>query len=204
MLFNILFVYFIVFICFFKRNFLASRRLFCKLFQWKFSKSWEKWWIKFLKKYFKKLYEMKEKCCYPCQPQESLNSVLIHFSWCSNITIWKWSEVKVVQLCPTLCNPMDCTIHGILQARILEWVAFTFFRGSSQPRDWSQVSHIAGRFLYQLSHKTSPRILEWVAYPFSRASSRPRTPTGVLHSRWILYQLSYQGSPGKRGGGETK
>ena len=41
---------------------------------------------------------------------------------------------------PTLCDPMDCTVHGILQARILEWVAFPFSRGSSQPRDWTQVS----------------------------------------------------------------
>ena len=55
------------------------------------------------------------------------------------------SEVKVVQLCLTLCNPMD-TAHGILQARILEWVAFPFSRGSSQPKDRTQVSHIAGRF----------------------------------------------------------
>ena len=44
------------------------------------------------------------------------------------------------------CNPMDYTIHGILQAGILEWVAFPFSRGSSQPRDWTQVSHIAGGF----------------------------------------------------------
>ena len=55
------------------------------------------------------------------------------------------SEVKVAQLCPTLWDPMD-TVHGILQARILEWVAFPFSRGSSQPRDRTQVSHIAGRF----------------------------------------------------------
>ena len=49
------------------------------------------------------------------------------------------SESEVAQLCPTLCNPMDCSlrgssIHGILQARILEWVAISFSRGSSQPR----------------------------------------------------------------------
>ena len=43
-------------------------------------------------------------------------------------------EVKVAQSCPTLCDPMDYTVHGILQARILEWVAFSFSRGSSQPR----------------------------------------------------------------------
>ena len=42
---------------------------------------------------------------------------------------------------------MDCTVHGILQARILEWVAFPFSRGSSQPRDLTQISCIAGGFL---------------------------------------------------------
>ena len=52
-------------------------------------------------------------------------------------------KMKVVQSCLTLCNPMDYTAHGILQARILEWVAFPFSRGSSQPRDQTQVSHIA-------------------------------------------------------------
>ena len=55
-----------------------------------------------------------------------------------------WSEVKVAQSCPTLCDPMEHIVHGILQGRILEWVAFPFSRGSSQPRDWTQVSHIAG------------------------------------------------------------
>ena len=55
-------------------------------------------------------------------------------------------KVKVAQLCPAFCNRMDYTIHGALQARILEWVAFPFSRGSSQPRDQTQVSHIAGRF----------------------------------------------------------
>ena len=55
-------------------------------------------------------------------------------------------KVKVAQSCPTLCNPMDYTVHGILQARILEWAAFRFSRGSSQPRDQTQASHIAGVF----------------------------------------------------------
>ena len=45
------------------------------------------------------------------------------------------SEVKVAQLCPTLCDPVDYTVHGILQARILEWVAFPFSRGPSQLMD---------------------------------------------------------------------
>ena len=64
-------------------------------------------------------------------------------------------KVKAAQLCPTLCDPMDYTVYGILQARTLEWVAFPFSRGSSQPRDQTQVSLIAGRFFYQLSHKGS-------------------------------------------------
>ena len=56
------------------------------------------------------------------------------------------SEVKVAQSCPTLSDPVDNTVHGILQARILEWIAVAFSRGSSQPRDQTQVSHIAGVF----------------------------------------------------------
>ena len=55
-------------------------------------------------------------------------------------------KVKVDQSCPTLHDPMGYTVHGVLQARILQWVAFLFPRGSSQPRDQTQVSHIAGRF----------------------------------------------------------
>ena len=55
-------------------------------------------------------------------------------------------KVKVAQLYLTLRDPMDYTAHRILQARILEWVAIPCSRGSSQPRDRTQVSHIAGRF----------------------------------------------------------
>ena len=54
--------------------------------------------------------------------------------------------MKVAQVCLTLCNPMNYTVHGILQARILEWVAVLFSRGASQPRDWTQVSCLAGGF----------------------------------------------------------
>ena len=53
---------------------------------------------------------------------------------------------SVAQSYPTLCNPMNYTVHGIFQARILKWVAVPFSRGSSQPRDQTQVSHIAGGF----------------------------------------------------------
>ena len=75
----------------------------------------------------------------------SLSFEVFPFSnkWLANKYRWK---VKVAQSSPTLCNPTDHTVHGILQARILEWVAFPFSRGSSQTRDWTQVSHIAGWF----------------------------------------------------------
>ena len=52
---------------------------------------------------------------------------------------------SVTKLCPTLFDPMDYIVYGILQARILKWVAFHFSRGSSQLRDQTQVSHIVGR-----------------------------------------------------------
>ena len=55
-------------------------------------------------------------------------------------------KVKHAQLCLTLCELVNYTVYGILQARILGWVAFPFSRGSSQPRDRIQVSHIAGGF----------------------------------------------------------
>ena len=60
------------------------------------------------------------------------------------------SESEVAQSCPTLFDPLDCSqpsssIHGIFQARILEWVTISFSRGSSRPRDQTQVSLIAGR-----------------------------------------------------------
>ena len=55
-------------------------------------------------------------------------------------------KVKFAQSCLTLCDPMNYTVHGILQVGILEWGAVPFSRGSSQPRDGTQVSHIAGGF----------------------------------------------------------
>ena len=71
------------------------------------------------------------------------------------------SESKVTQFCPTLCHPMDSnlpgsSIRGISQARILEWIAISFSRGSYWPRDWTPVSCIAGRLFYCLSHQGIP------------------------------------------------
>ena len=60
--------------------------------------------------------------------------------------------VLIAQSCPALCNPMDCSppgssVFGILEARILEWVAIPFSTASSQPKDWTWVSCIAGRLI---------------------------------------------------------
>ena len=79
------------------------------------------WWLKMLNKF--------------------LYAYVFLWSVCSNLEV-KWKSLSHVWL----CNSMDYTVHGILQARILEWVAFAFSRGSSQPRDQIQVSLIAGRF----------------------------------------------------------
>ena len=65
---------------------------------------------------------------------------------CTLGAMWWKVKVKVTQSCPTLCDQMNYTVHRILQARILEWVTFHFSRDSSQPRDQTQVSCIAGRF----------------------------------------------------------
>ena len=76
------------------------------------------------------------------------------------------SESEVAQSCPTLSDPMNCSlpgssVHGIFQARVLEWGAITF-----------SMDYIVYGIL-------QARILEWVAYPFSRGSSQPRNRTGV-------------------------
>ena len=74
----------------------------------------------------------------------------------SHVSKVKESESEVAQSCWTLCDPMDCSLpgsslHGILQARILEWVAISFSRESSWPRDGTQVSSIPGRRFNHMS-----------------------------------------------------
>ena len=71
----------------------------------------------------------------------------------------------VAHLCPTFCDPVDCnqpgsSVHGILQARILEWVAFSFSRGSSWSRDRTRVSYIIGRFFTIWATREAPNTSE--------------------------------------------
>ena len=88
---------------------------------------------------------------YLLQPSRGFLSFLgsrsTSLTWCIGLwVILKWSEVKVAQSCLTLCDPMDCAVHRIFQAGILEWVVVPFSRGSSQPRNRTQVSQIEGGF----------------------------------------------------------
>ena len=74
-------------------------------------------------------------------------------------------ESVVTQSCPTLCNPMDysppgSSVHGVLQARILKWIAIPFFRKSSRPSDRTWVRQI----LYHLSHQGSPISMKHLSY----------------------------------------
>ena len=114
--------------------------------------------------------------------------------WIRSIILRKCSyicpvKVKVAQSCLTLCNPMDL-VHGILQARMLEWVAFPFSRGSSQPRSLtlqadSLPAEPQGKPKNTGVGSLSP--LQWI-FPTQESNE------GLLHRRWILYQLSYEGS----------
>ena len=72
---------------------------------------------------------------------------------------------KVAQSCPTLCVFMDYTVHGTLQVRILEWVAYPFSSGSSWPKYRTGVSCIADRFFTNWVIREAPRFLRWGDYP---------------------------------------
>ena len=108
-------------------------------------------------------------------------------------------KVKVAQLsCQTLCNAVDHTVHGILQTRILEWVAFPFSRGSSQPRDQTPGLPHCRQILY--IHESAKPPGKPKNTGVSNLSLLQRIfPTQELnqdlqHYRQILYQLSHQES----------
>ena len=93
-------------------------------------------------------------------------------------------KVLVAQMCWTLCDPMDCSllgffVHGILQARIQEWVAIPFSRGSSRPRDLSWVSCIGRQILYPLSHQGSHSMAK-------DAGKAVSVPSSAHSSLWLL------------------
>ena len=136
------------------------------------------------------LYMELQRVGHDWETKHSRDHSWLYFPW-QNTEVLYGEKSEVAQSCPTLCDPMDCSlpgssIHGIFQARILQWVAISFSRRSSQPRNWTQVFCIAGR-----SDQRSPRILDWIAYPFSRESSWHSV--GLPHCRQMLYHLSQDG-----------
>ena len=104
-------------------------------------------------------------------------------------------KVKVTQSCPTLCDPMDYAVHGILQARILEWVAFPFSRGSSQPGIEPR-SPILQADSLPAEPQGKPKNTG-VGSPslHQRIFLTQESNWGLLRCRRILYQLSHEGSP---------
>ena len=107
------------------------------------------------------------------------------------------SEVKSLQSCPTLCDPVDCSlpsssVHGILQARILEWVAISFSRGSSWPRDRTWVSCIGGRSFNLWATREA-----WSKSHQNSGTQHPHLCQGLAicsHSN-IQYSISSQSMP---------
>ena len=117
---------------------------------------------------------------------QSMGSQRVRHDWAiePNWTYFYYYCCSDAQLCPTLCDPVDCSlpdssVHGILQARILEWVAMPSSRGSSWPRDWTWVSYIVinNEIIIQLTimqgqiiilqiliRSVQPRSLECVVY----------------------------------------
>ena len=104
----------------------------------------------------------------PSLAMENVINLILVLSiwWCPRVKLslvllkkekWKWSRsVMSNSLWPVDCSPPSSSVHGILQARILEWVAIAFSTGSSQPRDWTQISHIAGRHFNLWATREAP------------------------------------------------
>ena len=116
----------------------------------------------------------------------------IHRVLRSELTNWKW-KWKLLS-CVWLCDPMNYTVHGILQARILEWAVFPSSRGSSSPRDWTQVSCIAGGFFTSWATREAQEYWSGEPIPSPGDLPDPGIEPGSPHCRQILYQLSYQES----------
>ena len=88
------------------------------------------------------------------------SSLIYRFFYCYDLVYYLWYESEVAQSCPTLCDLMDCSlpgssVHGIFQARILDWVAISFSVGSSWPRDWTRISCVSWINRYMLLSRFS-------------------------------------------------
>ena len=132
--------------------------------------------------------------------------VICLFKDVSNENIWSWNTdpisssrakcvfpyvtVKVTQSCQTRCDPMDYTVHGILQARILEWIAFPISRGSSQPRDQTQVSCITGGFFTSWATREASAMTTRISWQRRQWQPTPVLSLGKSHGRRSLLGCS--------------
>ena len=100
--------------------------------------------------------------------------------------------MSIAQSCLTLCNPMDYTVHGILQARILEWVAFPYSRGSSNPGiELKSTTLQVDSLPAEPQGKPVNTGVGWRSL-LQKTFLTQNLNRGLLTCRWILYQLSYQ------------
>ena len=117
-------------------------------------------------------------------------------SWISSCHSMTWKKVKVAQSCPTVCNPMDYTDHGILQVKL---GSCSLLQGIFPTQGSNSGLLCCKLVLYQLSHQGSPRMLEWAAHPFSTRSSHPGIELGstalqadsLPTERWLTYLFSW-------------
>ena len=157
-------------------------------------KTWKKWFGVFFKKYsnVKDKFTLKSRGMAPC-----FYWSIVDFQYCVSFRCtaqWFSYITKCVRMCVrhsgclTLWDPMDCSlpgssVHGILQTRILEWVAILFSRGSSRPRDWTWVSHIAGR-LFTTWATRGAHIIEYIYFRFFSTIDNYKTLSIVPCAIW--------------------
>ena len=117
-----------------------------------------------------------------------MSGILVHLFYFGKHTYKP--NVLVAQSCPTFYNRMDCSppgssLHGILQERILEWVAIFFSRGSSWPKDWTLVSGIAGRFFtIWATRKALDKSLKWDGFKNSVRTILITNPEAMRTHQW--------------------
>ena len=157
---------------------ICSRHTWLLNWAWRGKQNWKTWTI---------LSQMLAECFFIC----CLSSMMMMMmTMMMMMCVCMCVCVLAAQLCLTLCEPMNCSlpgssVHGILQARTLEWIAIPFFRGSSPPRDRTQVSCIAGRFFtVWATREAFPMI-----YPVFKIQGQHGFITFPIHFKWTFLRF---------------